>query len=657
MKPSTVLASLAVALSALQLALTTGRVAVAGTAGVVVAASLLHRRRPHAGSAVEVLLAMLLGGAGTVLHALAPEANGLGSAPLRSATFVFAFTGLGMAALRLHFERPEGGLAGSLAAAGLVFLACGSVRTGTWTPVLLALYLGLSFAALAFDAHERGTAPPPWTLRGRALVVGAVLVVMVPGFMWGWGRAGPSLVRASTSAVLDLFGPLHRTGFHDGPISLHALDGLSDSDTVVLRIEGPVAGPLRGNVYRSYDNGRWLPVERDERIGEEPLRLVASPKEAGRSTTIRYASGDTRHFFLPLGARPHHVEPEDAMVDAWQLVRADESHPETASFAATRAVGLAPAAPTQLDLEVPDALREALVASADALAGSAAMRPAARARALESALAAGFTYSTSFRESWVDARRKRPRVDPVLLFLEDLHTGHCEYFASGLALMLRAEGIPARLVSGYRVAERNPIGGWAVVRERDAHAWVEAYLPEVGWTTLDGTPLAADTAAAGLASIPRLEAIFDWLARQAHVHGRTVLLVSLVVGLASVQVVRLVRGRTPKGADADRRRARTSKALQALLGRLAEAGYPLDVGETLEGLARRLRSPDASAAAGGVTPVEARWPEPAFFEAADLLDRYAALRYGDIGDAGRIESALAHWPAPPDETCAPSAGA
>src|SRR5690606_29143665 len=81
-------------------------------------------------------------------------------------------------------------------------------------------------------------------------------------------------------------------------------------------------------------------------------------------------------------------------------------------------------------------------------------------------------------------------ADPVADFLFHQRKGHCELFASGLAAMTRAIGMQARVVTGYRVSEYNPIGGYYVVRQDDAHAWTEVYLgPEHGgWRTFDSTP-------------------------------------------------------------------------------------------------------------------------------------------------------------------------
>ncbi|MCX6560345.1 MAG: transglutaminaseTgpA domain-containing protein [Candidatus Aminicenantes bacterium] len=73
-------------------------------------------------------------------------------------------------------------------------------------------------------------------------------------------------------------------------------------------------------------------------------------------------------------------------------------------------------------------------------------------------------------------------------FLWTTRAGNCEYFASAMTLLLRRLGIPSRLVVGFLAAEWNEFGGFFDVRQSDAHAWVEAYLPGRGWTTFDPTP-------------------------------------------------------------------------------------------------------------------------------------------------------------------------
>jgi transglutaminase-like putative cysteine protease len=80
--------------------------------------------------------------------------------------------------------------------------------------------------------------------------------------------------------------------------------------------------------------------------------------------------------------------------------------------------------------------------------------------------------------------------DPVGEFVFDKRRGYCEYFASAAALLLRLEGVPARYVVGYSVRPSNLEGGHYVVREADAHAWVEAWIDGQGWVELDPTPAA-----------------------------------------------------------------------------------------------------------------------------------------------------------------------
>jgi hypothetical protein len=72
-------------------------------------------------------------------------------------------------------------------------------------------------------------------------------------------------------------------------------------------------------------------------------------------------------------------------------------------------------------------------------------------------------------------------------FLFDHRSGYCEYFATALVLMLRSQGIHSRLVAGFLGGERNALG-YYVVRQSNAHVWVEAWVPDEGWRLLDPTP-------------------------------------------------------------------------------------------------------------------------------------------------------------------------
>ena len=81
-----------------------------------------------------------------------------------------------------------------------------------------------------------------------------------------------------------------------------------------------------------------------------------------------------------------------------------------------------------------------------------------------------------------------PGEDPVDYFLFDSLIGYCEQFATAETLMLRSLGIPARLATGYSTGSYDPVLDQAVVRERDAHAWVEVYFGQYGWVPVDPSP-------------------------------------------------------------------------------------------------------------------------------------------------------------------------
>lgn len=79
--------------------------------------------------------------------------------------------------------------------------------------------------------------------------------------------------------------------------------------------------------------------------------------------------------------------------------------------------------------------------------------------------------------------------EPIIDFMFEHRSGHCELFASALAAMTRSLGMQARVVTGFRAGEFNKIGGYYVVRQSDAHAWTEVNLgPEQGWMSFDATP-------------------------------------------------------------------------------------------------------------------------------------------------------------------------
>jgi transglutaminase-like putative cysteine protease len=112
-----------------------------------------------------------------------------------------------------------------------------------------------------------------------------------------------------------------------------------------------------------------------------------------------------------------------------------------------------------------------------------------RAAAIEHYLQTQFGYTLQLPPGNVN--------DPLANFLFVRKRGHCEYFASAMAVMLRTLQIPTRVITGFRTGEFNDLSGQYVVRSSDAHAWVEAYFPDYGWVSFDPTPSIATANPAG----------------------------------------------------------------------------------------------------------------------------------------------------------------
>jgi transglutaminase-like putative cysteine protease len=105
------------------------------------------------------------------------------------------------------------------------------------------------------------------------------------------------------------------------------------------------------------------------------------------------------------------------------------------------------------------------------------------ARAIASWMRSRFTYTTD-----LSMLARVPDEDPIVTFLTRHRAGHCEYFASGLCAVLRSLGIESRIVTGFIAMEYDESGRSYVVRESNAHAWVEVRTGDFAWTAVDATP-------------------------------------------------------------------------------------------------------------------------------------------------------------------------
>ena len=126
-----------------------------------------------------------------------------------------------------------------------------------------------------------------------------------------------------------------------------------------------------------------------------------------------------------------------------------------------------------------------------------------RVRRLETHLIKNYEYTLDFTG--------RSTESPIEDFLFRYRSGQCEYFASSMVLMLRSQGVSARLVTGFLGGEYNPFEGYFIIRGSNAHAWVEAYLPGEGWHIFDPTPPAGRPTASGSGSWMLAQQAWDFV--------------------------------------------------------------------------------------------------------------------------------------------------
>ena len=560
-----------------------------------------------------------------VLHEIAPSASGYAGVEMDPVWAQVAEWSLISSALRIHFRQPVLGQPGTLALGVLVFLACGTVRIGPLYPGLLGVFAVLSFFSLRAEERAQDPTRISGMRLGRNAVVATGLISTALISTLLLADAVPRFYSLAYSWAVQWVDDRQRAAFHDGPITLRSLDGLLQSDEVVLRVEGEAGERLRGNVYTHYSRGRWLPAPRPR---EENIRFDwADPTiKAGRDAraVIRYARGGASRYFIPSEGGRIALAPADGRVDEMGIVRvAGRDAVERIAVFGEGDFPLAIHPPRGADLKVPEALQaplERLVVEWAITEGS----PLQRVAAIRERLETNYTYSLNPPDS--------SDQEALVEFLTGTRQGHCEHFATAAVLLARAVGVPARLVTGYRIAEWNPFGSYAVVREKHAHAWAEMYVEESGWFSVDPSPLQSDGRET-FAMTPWPQGLLDWALFSLQRRGLETLVVILILGLAAVQVGRIVSRKRSPSTSLRTEFASPPPWLKDFLVALGRRGVTRAPSEPLESLARRLR---VCAGEGGLNHHDLN-------EAALLLRRYSALRYGQEGDEAIMREDFQRW--------------
>lgn len=449
----------------------------------------------------------------------------------------------------------------------------------------------------------------------------SVVVLFVTASIVGGGLiAGlPWLAERIEQRINALFGASEEATAFSTRMVLGSTRGMLQSDTIVMRIDGERPEYLRGAVYDHYDPPYWVTTGEGRERHPLPAMAVGGAGSTTRITLVRGTpNGEDMRWFLPAGACDLRVPNGTIEIDAFGIARRGRGDdPPTLTYR-TSGCSAPPshiAPPSPGDLDVPPRVKRSLAAiAAGWTAGARTDRE--KLGAIEHELSR-FEYSLAV-----------PRdlgLDPVVDFVTLHRAGHCEMFASAMVLMARLEGIPARVVGGYRVTEVNPITGRSVVRDRNAHAWVEAWV-DGAWRGWDPTPASESSAARpgvfdhlGDVLAIGFEGLVSALARLGLLGVAAVLVAVVVVLLAIRWMSTRLRGhRLMRRGSGDT--APPLPCFELLSAALARAGHERHASEPIEAFAGRLQS------------VPASWARAA----SEALLAYASLRYGGVGEEATV---------------------
>jgi protein-glutamine gamma-glutamyltransferase len=231
-------------------------------------------------------------------------------------------------------------------------------------------------------------------------------------------------------------------------------------------------------------------------------------------------------------------------------------------------------------------------------------------RRVEAHLRAEYRYS----------ERPPEREYPLVSFLFEDRAGYCQQFSGAMALMLRMNGIPARVATGFAPGQRDSDGDAFTVRDLDAHSWVEVHFVGIGWVPFDPTPAGAPTtsradgtlasAARGDDGVPGVD-LSETLGADAAPPGGPLPPAADLAGgdspgsgsmnvfaiLASAAALVLAAGGVVAGITARRRAGRTDWPVRELERALRQLGHSVAPGTTLMDLERRLAGTGRTAAA------------------------------------------------------------
>ena len=382
----------------------------------------------------------------------------------------------------------------------LLQMLAAALSASVYFLVFLASFLMFGIATLAGAEVLRSGSKQPvivrsglqsfgWRITGLTFFIASTIVVIAAGMFF--------ILPRSAHAAFQHLAP-YRTQFPglSNVVSLGAIGEIQQNDSALLHVRmssqlKPANLKWRGMVLSNFDGRSWsqgnheAPIIRVERgfakLGDRPPRapwfqyevrmkdldsdilfMAGRPQMAGLTVPAIYGSSDTG-YRIP-GRAPGPFSYAGYSV----LEEPGATHSPLSAEARVEYLRLPPTDPRVVEL-----------ARSWMRGGSG---PLFEAQAIEHHLKTDFSYTLELPS--------KPVPDMLAHFLFERRKGHCEYFASAMAVMLRTRGIPSRLVTGFQSGVMNPVNGWLILRASDAHSWVEGWIEGIGWVTFDPTPSA-----------------------------------------------------------------------------------------------------------------------------------------------------------------------
>jgi len=380
---------------------------------------------------------------------------------------------------------------------GIFFVFLASMATSTHPSVIayLVAYLAISVVLLLRFVHlhllssfsaQRGAAPALGASRATAVIVLATVAVAAPLFAL--------LPRVRSPFVVGPVGVGQDTGTRVGfsdEMSLDQIGRIRDNRAIVLRMQlsgrypNPGSLRIRAGSYERWVGRAWIPAPGRRRLVRSNQTGAFEIVPGAAIGSARIELEPLRSVALPVPVETVAVEIRRPSLDvsnggALGLGGMPPGRLDYVAQLGTRPVSSAPA-PDDAARGETLSLQGVTPAIAELAARWGGTGPdAERAERIQRHLLGEYEYTLDTVGRGGDS--------PLEDFLLRTRRGHCEYFASAMVLLLRAQGIPARLATGFYGAEWSVWEkGW-IVRQSNAHAWVEAWLPDRGWTVFDPTP-------------------------------------------------------------------------------------------------------------------------------------------------------------------------